>query len=76
MSDLSAVSPAFEAALARFRAGDYEPLRAYYDLVPGKSWGVCYACEAPGWVAPSGLLGKMTCAECEADIAANLGGEA
>jgi hypothetical protein len=74
MSDLSAVSPAFAAAFARYREGDFEPLRAYYSLVPGKQWGVCFACETPGWVAPSGLLGKLTCSDCEADIAANLGG--
>lgn len=31
---ITGCSPAFEAALAAFRAGDYNPLREYYGLPP------------------------------------------
>jgi hypothetical protein len=72
MSNLS--NPALDAATVEFNLGNPVPLRAYYGLVPGKTWGTCFACEEPGWISPSGLIGKWTCEKCEADIALNLGG--
>ena len=68
-------SPEFTKALELFHAGEYEPIRAYFDLIPGKRWAACDACGEMRLLGPSGLMDKLTCEACEADISANLGQE-
>lgn len=62
------VSTPFAVALARWAAGDYEPLRAYTGQTPGKSWGHCSACDKLAVLGVSGFSDLRTCQPCESEF--------